>query len=468
MEKSEAYYRKMKYTPVLKLIVMLGIPTTISMLITNIYNAVDTYFVGTLGESPQAATGILFTLQCIIQAFAFMLGHGSGTYVAKKLADKDIHGASVYVSTAFFNGLIVGTILLIFGTVFINPFMILLGSSDTVLPYAREYGFWVLISAPFLIASLILNNNLRYEGKAFFSMIGLVSGAILNIFGDFIFINVMDLGVFGAGMSTGISQFISFIILLILYIKYAQGKISIKLFSMDIMVHFNIFRGGLPSLIRQGLTSVSNGILNNLVKPFGDAAVAAISVVNRYSNLIMCTGLGIGQGFQPVAAFNYGVKDYSRVKKGIFVTLIISTIVVGLLSIVGLIIPDKIVWLFQKNQEVINLGAPALRYASIGIIFLPISVTANMLFQSIRKNLIASFLSTLRSGAIFIPALLIFSFTDLGFTGITLAQPISDIIAAAISIPFLVFFIIKTPNTSISDKNNDLLSENDEKITKNQ
>lgn len=468
MEKSEAYYRKMKYTPVLKLIVMLGIPTTISMLITNIYNAVDTYFVGTLGESPQAATGILFTLQCIIQAFAFMLGHGSGTYVAKKLADKDIHGASVYVSTAFFNGLIVGTILLIFGTVFINPFMILLGSSDTVLPYAREYGFWVLISAPFLITSLILNNNLRYEGKAFFSMIGLVSGAILNIFGDFIFINVMDLGVFGAGMSTGISQLISFIILLILYIKYAQGKISIKLFSMDIIVHFNIFRGGLPSLIRQGLTSVSNGILNNLVKPFGDAAVAAISVVNRYSNLIMCTGLGIGQGFQPVAAFNYGVKDYSRVKKGIFVTLIISTIVVGLLSIVGLIIPDKIVWLFQKNQEVINLGAPALRYASIGIIFLPISVTANMLFQSIRKNLIASFLSTLRSGAIFIPALLIFSFTDLGFTGITLAQPISDIIAAAISIPFLVFFIIKTPNTSISDKNNDLLSENNEKITKNQ
>ena len=468
MEKSEAYYRKMKYTPVLKLIVMLGIPTTISMLITNIYNAVDTYFVGTLGESPQAATGILFTLQCIIQAFAFMLGHGSGTYVAKKLADKDIHGASVYVSTAFFNGLIVGTLLLIFGTVFINPFMILLGSSDTVLPYAREYGFWVLISAPFLIASLILNNNLRYEGKAFFSMIGLVSGAILNIFGDFIFINVMDLGVFGAGMSTGISQFISFIILLILYIKYAQGKISIKLFSMDIMVHFNIFRGGLPSLIRQGLTSVSNGILNNLVKPFGDASVAAISVVNRYSNLIMCTGLGIGQGFQPVAAFNYGVKDYSRVKKGIFVTLIISTIVVGLLSIVGLVIPDKIVWLFQKNQEVINLGAPALRYASIGIIFLPISVTANMLFQSIRKNLIASFLSTLRSGAIFIPALLIFSFTNLGFTGITLAQPISDIIAAAISIPFLVFFIIKTPNTSISDKNNDLLSENDEKITKNQ
>ncbi len=468
MEKSEAYYNKMKYTPILKLLVMLAIPTTISMLITNIYNAVDTYFVGTLGDSPQAATGILFTLQCIIQAFAFMLGHGSGTYVAKKLADKDIHGASVYVSTAFFNGLIVGTILLIFGTAFINPFMVLLGSSDTVLPYAREYGLWVLISAPFLIASLILNNNLRYEGKAFYSMIGLVTGALLNILGDYIFINIMNLGVFGAGMSTGISQIISFIILLVLYIKNAQGKISIKLFSMDIMVHFNIFRGGLPSLIRQGLTSVSNGILNNLVRPFGDSAVAAISIVNRYSNLIMCTGLGIGQGFQPIAAFNYGVKDYSRVKKGIYVTLILSIIIVFSLSIFGLFIPDKIVWLFQKNQEVINIGGPALRYASIGVIFLPISVTANMLFQSIRKNFIASILATLRSGAILIPTLLIFSFTDLGFTGIALAQPISDIIASVISIPFIILFIIKTPNNGNDDKNNENVAKKHEKILENQ
>jgi len=452
MEKSEAYYNKMKNTPILKLLIMLSIPTTISMLITNIYNAVDTYFVGTLGESQQAATGILFTLQCIIQAFAFMLGHGSGTYVAKRLAERDIDGASRYVSTAFFNGLIIGVILLIFGIVFIDPFMVLLGSSDTVLPYAKEYGLWVLISAPFMITSLIINNNLRYEGKALFSMIGLATGAILNIFGDYIFINVMNLGVFGAGMSTGISQIVSFIILLVLYFKYAQGRIRIKLFSMDFMVHFNIFRGGLPSLLRQGLTSISNGILNNLVKPFGDSAVAAISVVNRYSNLIMCTGLGIGQGFQPVAAFNYGVKDYSRVKKGMYITLILSSIVVCFLAIFGLIIPDKIIWLFQKKEDVITLGTSALRYASIGVMFLPISVTANMLFQSIRKNLIASILSTLRSGAIFIPLLLIFNLTGLGFLGITLAQPIADIIASAISIIFIISFIIKTPSADLSEK----------------
>ena len=450
MEKSEAYYNKMKYTPVLKLIVLLAIPTTISMLITNIYNAVDTYFVGTLGEAPQAATGILFTLQAIIQAFAFMLGHGSGTYVAKKLAERDIKGASIYVSTAFFNGFIIGFLLLLFGVIFINPLMTLLGSSDTVLPYARDYGIWVLISAPFMITSLILNNNLRYEGKALYSMIGLVTGALLNIFGDFVFINVMHLGVFGAGMSTGISQIISFIILLVLYIKSAQGKISIKLFSLKFMVHFNIFRGGLPSLLRQGLTSVSHGILNNLVKPYGDAAVAAMSVVNRYSNLIMCTGLGIGQWFQPVAAFNYGVEDYSRVKKGVYVTLVLSLIVVGFLAMFGLLIPDKIIWLFQKKQEVIDLGTNALRYYSIGILFLPISVVANMLFQSIRKNLIASFLSTLRSGAVFIPALLILHGSGAGYLAIEISQPLADIIASAISIVFLILFIMRTPNTEES------------------
>jgi len=463
MQKSEVYYNKMKNTPILKLIIILAIPTTISMLITNIYNAVDTYFVGVLGESPQAATGVVFTLQCIIQAFSFMLGHGSGTYVAKKLADKDIDGASRYVSTAFIDGAFIGTVLLVFGITFLNPFMRLLGSSDTVLPYSMQYGLWILISAPFMITSLILNNILRYEGKAFYSMIGLVAGALLNIFGDYLFINVMKLGVFGAGMSTGISQIISFGILFFLFMRNAQSKIRFRYFTFEFFVHFEIFKGGLPSLLRQGLTSISGGILNNLVMPYGDSALAAISVVNRVSNLIMCTGLGIGQGFQPVAAFNYEIKDYSRVKKGMYVTLILSFLVVSSLAIFGLIIPEKIIWLFQKNEDVISRGIDALRYASIGVMFLPISVTANMLFQSIRKHLAASILSTLRSGAIFIPLLLIFNISGLGFLGIIISQPLADIIASAISIVFIILFVIKTPNTQPVEEKNENIAKNNEK-----
>ena len=196
MNNTEAHYNKMTKTPVSRLIIILGIPTTISMLITNIYNMADTYFVGGLGESAQAATGILFTLQCIIQAVSFMLGHGSGTFVSKALADKDIKQASKYVSTAFYSGAILGTLLMIFGLIFLKPFMILLGSSNTSLPYAMDYGMWVLISCPFMVCSLILNNNLRYEGKAIFAMIGLVSGGLLNILGDYILINHFNISTF--------------------------------------------------------------------------------------------------------------------------------------------------------------------------------------------------------------------------------------------------------------------------------
>jgi Na+-driven multidrug efflux pump len=178
---ADAYYRKMTETPIPKLIFTLGIPTTVSMLITNIYNMADTYFVGALGESQQAATGILFTLQAIIQAIAFMLGQGSGSLVAKALADKNTDEASGYVSSAMLAGASFGLLLTVCGLLFLNPLLLLLGSTETILPFARDYGMWVLLSAPIVICSFILNNNLRYEGKAIYAMVGLVSGGILNI-----------------------------------------------------------------------------------------------------------------------------------------------------------------------------------------------------------------------------------------------------------------------------------------------
>lgn len=447
MDKTEKYYIKMTTTPVAKLIVMLGIPTTISMLITNIYNLVDTYFVGTLGESQQAATGILFTLQFIIQAFAFMFGHGSGVYVSKELANRNIEKSSTYVTSAVVIGVIVGLLISVFGLIFLEPLMMFLGSTDTILPYAKDYGFWVLVSCPFMIVSLILNNNLRYEGKAFYSMIGLSVGAILNIFGDYYLISKLGLGVYGAGLSTAISQIVSCIILYIFFAKMAQSKIKLKYLSKKIKTYLNICKVGLPSLIRQGLSSISNGLLNNLTKQFGDAAIAAMSVVNRFSSFVMCVGLGIGQGFQPVSSFNYEAKEYSRVKKGFVFTMLFGFVLVGCLAMFGLLIPDKIIRLFQESEGVQEVGVFALKMASVGVMFLPISVTVNMLYQSIRKAKIASFLSLLRSGLTFIPILLIgVHFFNVG--GIQCAQPISDILSSLISLPFGLYFLFKTPNTN--------------------
>ena len=446
MNKSEAYHKKMTEESVSKIIISLGIPTTISMLITNIYNMADTYFVGGLGDSAQAATGILFTLQCIIQAVAFMLGHGSGTFVAKYLAQRDLKKASCYTTTAFVVGAIMGLTLMTSGLIFLDPFLRFLGSTDTILPYAKDYGMWILIACPFLICSLVLNNVLRYEGKAFYAMFGLTTGGILNIIGDYVLIEKFKMGVYGAGLSTAVSQMVSFLLLLILYVKFAQSKLSLKLMAKEGIVYLNIFKMGLPSLIRQGLTSISNGLLNNLIKPFGDAPIAAMSIVQKYSSFVMCVGLGIGQGYQPFASFNYELKEYDRVKKGTKFLLAFGTIAVGVLATVGFIFSPTIVSLFQKDMAVIEVGTPAMRYASIGLWFLPISVACNMLYQSIRKAAMASFMAIMRSGAVLIPVLLVTN-ALWGLEGIIMAQGISDILTGIITLPFLGMFFKKTPST---------------------
>ncbi len=438
-EKAQKYYDKMTKTPVAKLIAMLSVPTTVSVLITSIYNLVDTYFVGTLGESAQGAIGIVFTLQGFIQAFAFMLGHGSGTFVAKELADKNSKQATVYVSTAFFFGAAIGLLITAFGLIFLSPLMRFLGSTPTILPYAEDYAFWIIIASPFLICSLILNNNLRYEGKAMFAMIGLALGAVLNIFLDYIFINFAGLGVSGAGLATAISQIISFAVLLTAYLKCAQSTISAKSVSKKFNDYISIIKTGLPSLIRQGLVAVSGGVLNNTVKVYGDSAIAAMTVTNKYSSLITCICLGIGQGFQPVASFNYQTKDYKRVKDGLFFTIISGVILVGLFSLSGIIFSRQIVALFQESDEVIDIGSKAIKFFSIGLPFSAVSIPVNMLYQSIRKTGTAAVLSLLRSGAIFIPVLIILSLTA-GLNGVMFSQPLADIITAAVNVPFIINF----------------------------
>ena len=463
---ADLYYKKMTETPVAKLIVRLGIPTTISMLITSIYNMADTYFVGTLGKSAQGSIGILFTLQSIIQAIAFMLGHGSGTYVSKELANKDIKKASEYVSSAFFLGGAIGLVFTALGLLLLTPLLKLLGSTDTILPYARDYGLWVLISCPFMICSLILNNNLRYEGKAFYAMFGLVSGGLLNMGMDFVFIRYCNLGVFGAGMATAISQIISFVILLIMFFKTAQSKIRFRCISAKGKLYLQICRNGLPSLIRQGLNSISSGLLNKLAGNYGariseemaDAAIDGMTVVNRISNFVMCVGMGISQGLQPVASFNYQAGEHRRVKRGLWVTCMISLICVTVLGLPIIAAPKFFVELFQKEPIVVDFATPAMRYAIFGQLFVPLFIPLNMCFQSIRKAGVASFLALLRSGLLFIPILLATS-ALWGLTGIQISQPVSDCLTAVVSLPILIKFYL-SPDKPVAVTNDEKQIEN--------
>ena len=435
-------YDKMTKTPLVKLIVSLGIPTTISMLVTSIYNMADTYFVGTLGESPQAATGILFTLQAIIQAIGFMLGQGSGTMVSKSLAERDKEEASEYVSTGFFSAVTMGILFLGIGLLFLEPLLRFLGSTDTILPYAKQYGACVLLSCPVVMGSFVLNNNLRYEGKSFYSMIGLVTGGLLNIFLDYLLVIRLDFGVLGAGIATAFSQLVSFCILLYFFGKMGESKIRPSSLSKKKSVYFTIAKVGFPALVRQGLTSFSGGLLNNITRPFGDAAIAAMSVANRFSMFVMCVGLGIGQGYQPVASFNYQAKKYDRVKRGLIATMAIAFVCVACMAIPSIIFAEQIVYAFQKSEAVIEVGVLALRAACVGTMFLPLSIPVNMLYQSTRQVKISTFLSMLRSGLMFIPTLLIT--TRLwGLLGVQISQPLADILTGITAIPFVIAFLKK-------------------------
>lgn len=435
-------YDKMTKTPLVKLIVSLGIPTTISMLVTSLYNMADTYFVGTLGESPQAATGILFTLQAIIQAVAFMLGQGSGTMVSKALADRDKEEASEYVSTGFFTGVFFGMAFSIVGLLFLTPLMRFLGSTETILPYAKQYGACVLLSCPVVMGSFVLNNNLRYEGKSLYSMIGLVSGGIINILLDYLLVMVFEFGVLGAGIATAASQTISFSILLFFFRKMGESKIRFSSMSRKANTYFTIMRVGFPALVRQGLASFSGGLLNNITRPYGDAAIAAMSVANRFSHFVMCVGLGIGQGYQPVAAFNYQAKYYNRVKKGLLATMGIAFCMVACLAIPSVIMAEHIVYAFQKSPAVMEVGVLPLRAACIGAMFLPFSIPVNMLYQSTRQVKASTFLSMLRNGLMLIPTLLITTHFW-GLLGVQISQPLADIMTGFVSIPFVVYFLRK-------------------------
>lgn len=427
------------------LILKLGLPTTISMLITSLYNAADSYFVGKINTQASGATGVVLGLMAILQAVGFMFGHGSGSVISRKLGAKDINSARKFSSTAFYTALFSGLIMLALGMLFLNPLMRLLGSTETILPYAATYAACILCAAPALVSSCVMNNILRYEGRAFFSMIGLTTGGIINIFLDYLFMMKLGMGIFGAGLATAISQHISWGILLSMFVrKKTQSSFNIKYARFNPQTIMEIVTTGLPSLARQGLASISTMLLNNTAGLYGDEAIAAMSIVGRICMFIFSVTLGIGQGFQPVSGFNFGAKKYSRVKRGFFFTLIFGSLLLTAVSLAVFFNAAECVRFFRDDDKVVEIGTIAMRAQSLSLIFIPFSVCNNMLFQSIGYKVRATLLSTLRNGVCFIPLLLILS-SSIGLFGIQIAQACADVLTCIICIPFCIEFFMHLP-----------------------
>ena len=436
-------YKEMTETSVEKLILRLSVPTIISMLVTNIYNMADTFFVGKLGTSASAAIGIVFSLMTINQALGFMCGHGCGSNISRKLGNKQGDAAIKFASTGFFMSLFLGVLIMIIGIIFMEPLLRIMGSTDTIMPYAKSYGICILLSAPFMTGSCVLNNVLRYEGKASLAMVGLTLGGVLNIIGDPIFIFVFNMGTLGAGISTAVSQVISFFVLLSMFGgDRTVSRLRFSASSWDIKDILNILYTGLPSLIRQGMMSVSTMVLNYMSMPYGDAAIAAMSIVSRVCNFIFAIALGISQGFQPVSAFNFGAKKFKRVKRAFIFCCGLSMIILGILSVLSLIFSGHIIGLFRDDADVIGVGTFALRAQCIVLFVSPITLAASMMFQGAGENLASSIASFLRSGITFIPMVAILP-RFFGIYGIQLAQPVADVISFVVVMPLIVRFFKK-------------------------
>ncbi|MEE0857398.1 MAG: MATE family efflux transporter [Ruminococcus sp.] len=439
-------YEKMSLTPIPRLILGLSVPAVISMLVTNIYNLVDTAFVGQLGTSASGAVGIVFGFMSIIQAIGFMFGQGAGSILSRALGMKDRQSASVNASAGFFASFLSGVLICIFGFVFLDDMVFWLGSTETIAPFAKIYITYILISAPFMCSCLTLNNILRYEGRAFLGMIGLMSGAILNMAVDPVLMFGLDLGIAGAGLSTALSQLISWGILLFMFLS---GKTESKL-SLKNAVYFtprlfgNIIATGFPSLLRQVLNSITAVMLNNCCAVYGDAAVAAMSIVSRIVFFAFSIAIGIGQGYQPVAAFSYGAKKFSRLRKGFWFAVCASETIIFVTTAILVVLSDDLIALFRDDPGVIEIGTRALRLQALATLILPLCMVIEMLFQSTGRRLGATLLSALRNGLFFIPALLILSNVR-GIAGIQEAQPLSLLLSVPVFLNFAVIFFRKLP-----------------------
>lgn len=437
---ADLQYKKMTETPVNRLVFSLSIPTVISMLITMIYNMADTYFVSKISVSASGATGIVFGLMSIFQAFGFLYGQGAGSIISRLLGKKDVENARRFCSTAFFSSLIIGVTASVLCTLFLERLMLALGSTQTILPYAKAYGIYILIAGPALTTSCVMNNILRYEGAARLAMMGLTIGGLLNIALDPLLIFVFDMGISGAGLATCISQYISMVILLFMFLKKkCQCRIKFRYFSPSIKTAWEIVATGFPSFIRNGLNSISTMVLNMMSAPYGDECIAAMSISNRWAMVIFSVCVGIGQGFQPVSAFNFGAGKYDRVRKGMNFLWVYGTAVVTVLAGLSFAFAPQIVSLFRNDAEVVQIGTSVLRYMCIALVLLPTALTANMTFQSVGKKGRALLLASCQNGLFFIPLVLLLP-RMFGLVGLEISQPVAYISAALVSVPFLVAF----------------------------
>ena len=444
LNKSDAQYKRMIETPIPRLITTLSIPTVVSSLITVIYNTADTYFVSQIDKSASAAVGAVFSIMTIIQALGFGLGVGAGSLISRRLGAKDNAAADKYASSAFAASVLVGAIIGIVGLTFLEPILRFLGCTDTMMPHAIPYARFILIAAPLNCATFVLNTTLRSEGLSLLSMIGITSGGILNMILDPILINGFNLGTGGAAIATMASQTVSFSILFCFFLfGKSIVKINVKSVSRKFADYQAIVTTGIPTIFRQGLASVASAALNIQAIEYGlDAAGAAMTIANKVYMLVRNIIVGLGQGFQPAAGYNFGAGNKKRTWECFTFSVKVGTAICLIFGGFSALFAEQIMWFFCDDAEVAALGTKALYFFCACIPFMAFSTFVNQLYQGLGFKLQATFLASCRQGICFLPVIWLLPLA-IGITGVQSAQSIADIGTFFISIPFLIIFYKK-------------------------
>lgn len=449
MSASNEKFIKMTTEPVERLVCKLAIPTIISMLVTTFYNLADTFFVRLLNnDSMVAAVGVVLPLMNIIQAFGFFCGHGSGNYISRALGRRDKKDAETMCATGFGWAIIIGLLISVPGLIFREQLAVLLGAkTQATLTATIDYMTWILIAVPFMTGAVVLNNQLRMQGNAVFAMVGLTSGAVINIVLDPILIFGAKMGVAGAALATAVSQVISFILLIIGLCRSDNIRINMRNFTFSLRYLGGIAQGGLPSLARQGLASIAAATLNHAVgiyvvdKEMIDAVQAAMAGTSKLMLFLSSALIGFGQGFQPICGFNYGAKKYDRVIKAYSFCVKLSAVVLTGMAIIGFVFARPIVSTVAGTSIIAtDVATVTFRAQLCSFPLMSWVILCNMLLQNIGLTFRATFVAAARQGLTFIPSVLLLPLlmNAIGATsvlGLQLAQALSDILAFVISLP---------------------------------
>ena len=422
--------------PIGPLIVSLAAPSIFANVVSTVYNLADTFFVGQMGStSASAAVGVAFVTSAVIQAVAFYLAQGTGIFMSRYLGSGDREKAAIYVNTGIATAIIIETIIALVGHLFLDQLCYLGGATQTILPYARTYISVLLFGAPFIGCGFLMNMQLRFQGEAFYSMLCMVAGAVLNTILTPIFIFPLGLGIAGSALATVVSEATSFLMLLFVMNRAGITPLGLRYVRRpDLEMVRNVNTGGVPSFARQVMFGVATSILNNAAAPFGDAAIAGIAVVQR----ITCVGnyfqIGIGQGMQPIAGYNLGAKRYDRIREAFFYAVRASFISVSAIGVITFAFAPQLIAIFRDDPAVVAFSTVTLRCCSVTMPFTGLAMATNFLLQMSGKMWRATFLGACRLGLVLGPVALALP-PLLGMLGVQIAQPVTDILTTLIAVP---------------------------------